>query len=201
MDIDHPLLDVSSGVKGHLLQQLLSVNEAVSRRELAALVGVAPGNASSVIQGLLDSGILLESKLGRASMVSINHDHLGVEVLKQFANVKLLLMKKLKERFQEIDPISHAWLFGSVARADSNGQSDIDILIISKDLDSEWLHEKLAFLDADIRRWTGNEVQFIEHTPDSWKQVVASKNRLGQHVAREGVCLKGPNLDFGIHTK
>jgi predicted nucleotidyltransferase len=96
----------------------------------------------------------------------------------------------------KIDSVSHAWLFGSVARGNSHGKSDIDLLIISKNLDDPVLHQKLSALDADVRNWTGNEIQFVEHTPDTWKQVASSQNRLVQQIQKDGIRLKGPLLNF-----
>jgi predicted nucleotidyltransferase/biotin operon repressor len=197
MNLEHPLLDFASGVRGMVLERLLELDEPVSRRELAAMLGIASGNASAVIQELIESGLVTEDRQGRASMVKINRLHLSVEFLVQIQRTKEILIHRLKARFLKIESISHAWLFGSVARGNSHGKSDIDLLIISKNLDDLALHQKLSTLDIDVRNWTGNEIQFVEHTPDTWKQVVSSQNRLVQQIQKDGICLKGPLLNFG----
>ena len=196
MNLDHPLLDFAGGVRGKVLEQLLELDESVSRRELAAMLGIASGNASAVIQELIDSGLVIENRQGRSSMVKINRLHLSDEFLVQIQRTKEVLIQRLMTRFLKIESISHAWLFGSVARGNSNGKSDIDLLIISKNLDDPALHQKLSALDADVQNWTGNEIQFIEHTPDTWKQVASSQNRLVQQIQKDGICLKGPLLNF-----
>ena len=197
MNFEHPLLDFAGGVRGKVLEQLLELDESVSRRELAAMLGIASGNASAVIQELIDSGLVIENRQGRSSMVKINRLLLSIEFLVQIQRTKEVLIQRLKTRFLKIESISHAWLFGSVARGNSHGKSDIDLLIISKNLDDPALHQKLSALDADVRNWTGNEIQFVEHTPDTWKQVASSQNRLVQQIQKDGVCLKGPPLNFG----
>lgn len=196
MNLEHPLLDFAGGVRGKVLEQLLELDESVSRRELAAMLGIASGNASAVIQELIDSGLVIEDRQGRSSMVKINRLHLSVESLVQIQRTKDILIQRLKTRFLKIESISHAWLFGSVARGNSHRKSDIDLLIISKNLDDPVLHQKLSALDADVRNWTGNEIQFVEHTPDTWKQVALSQNRLVQQIQKDGICLKGPLLNF-----
>jgi predicted nucleotidyltransferase/biotin operon repressor len=196
MNLEHPPLDFAGGVRGKVLEQLLELDESVSRRELAAMLGIASGNASAVIQELIDSGLVIEERQGRSSMVTINRLHLSVELLVQIQKTKDVLIQRLKTRFLKIESVSHAWLFGSVVRGNSHRKSDIDILIISKNLDDPVLHQKLSTLDADVRNWTGNEIQFVEHTPDSWKQVALSQNRLVQQIQKDGICLKGPLLNF-----
>jgi predicted nucleotidyltransferase/biotin operon repressor len=189
MNLEHPLLDFAGGVRGKVLEQLLELDESVSRRELAAMLGIASGNASAVIQELIDSGLVIEDRQGRSSMVKINRLHLSVEFLVQIQRTKEVLIQRLKTRFLKIESISHAGLFGSVARGNSHGKSDIDLLIISKNLDDPALHQKLSALDVDVQNWTGNEIQFVEHTPDTWKQVASSQNRLVQQIQKDGICL------------
>src|SRR5258706_607331 len=46
MDLGAPVLDVAPGVRGALLQALARLEQPVTRRQLASLAGVSPGNAS-----------------------------------------------------------------------------------------------------------------------------------------------------------
>ena len=69
MNLSAPTLDVSPSVRGALLQPFARLEQAVSRRQLAELAGVAPGNASGVIEELVRSGLVSEMVAGRSSMV------------------------------------------------------------------------------------------------------------------------------------
>ncbi|CAN5623890.1 hypothetical protein BH10ACT3_BH10ACT3_20350 [soil metagenome] len=84
-----------------------------------------------------------------------------------------------------------AWLFGSVARGDADGDSDIELLLVAHDLEAPELHANLAQLQADVRSWTGNDLQLVEHTPESWRKLVRSKNPLVQQVRLDGIALAG----------
>ena len=82
-------------------------------------------------------------------------------------------------------------MFGSVARGDADRESDIDVLIIAKDLQSADLHTRLSALTTDVRAWTGNEVQLVEHSPTSWRKLVRSKNPLVEQIRIDGIVLAG----------
>ena len=86
------------------------------------------------------------------------------------------LVRRLRERLSEWSELEGAWLSGSVARGDADGESDIDVLIVAEDLESSELHARVAQLQTDVRSWTGNELQLVEHSPESWRKLVRSKN-------------------------
>ena len=184
-------LDVAPAVRGALLQVLARLEQPVTRRQLAAAAGVAPGNASAVIEDLIRAGMVNETVAGRSSMVVLNRDHLAVGPLLALAGLRGELIRRLRERLSEWSDLEGAWLFGSVARGDADGESDIDLLIVAEDLHAANLHVSLAQLQADVRSWTGNDVQLVEHTPVSWRKLVRAKNPLVDGIRSDGVSLAG----------
>ena len=78
-----------------------------------------------------------------------------------------------------------------MARGDADGESDIDVLIVAHDLLAADLHTHVAQLQADVRSWTGNDLQLVEHTPESWRKLVRSKNPLVEQVRLDGIALAG----------
>ena len=60
------------------MQVLARLEQPVTRRQLAAVAGVAPGNASAVIEDLIRAGLVNETVAGRSSMVALNRNHLAV---------------------------------------------------------------------------------------------------------------------------
>jgi predicted nucleotidyltransferase len=82
-----------------------------------------------------------------------------------------------------------AWLFGSAARGDADGKSDIDLLIVANDLQAPDLHALMAQLQADVRSWTGNDLQLVEHTPESWRKLVRANNSLVEQIRFDGIAL------------
>jgi len=189
VDLGTPLLDVSAGVRGALLQTLTRLERPVTRRQLAAAAGVAPGHGSAVIDELVRSGLVTETRAGRASMVTLNREHLAAEPLLALAGLRGELIRRLRARLSGWSDLAAGWMFGSVARGDAGMGSDVDLLVVTEDPDSADLHGRLAQLHADVRSWTGNELQVVEHSPASWRRLVREKNPLVDEIRSDGIAL------------
>ena len=191
MDLGSPVLDVAPAVRGALLQALARLEQPVTRRRLAAAAGVAPGNASAVIEELIQAGLVSETVAGRSSMVVLNRDHLAAGPVLALAGLRGELIRRLRDRLSAWPELNGAWLFGSVARGDADSDSDVDLLIIADDLQSHDLHERLSRVQADVRSWTGNDLQLVEHSPSSWRKLVRAKNPLVEQIRMDGIALAG----------
>jgi predicted nucleotidyltransferase len=191
VDLGSPVLDVAPAVRGALLQVLARLEQPVTRRQLAAAAGVAPGNASAVIEELIQSGLVSETVAGRSSMVVLNRNHLAAGPVLALAGLRGELIRRLRERLSVWPDLHGAWLFGSVARGDADSDSDVDLLIVADDLQSPDLHERLSRLQADVRTWTGNDLQLVEHSRSSWRKLVRAKNPLVEQIRLDGIALAG----------
>ena len=189
MNLSAPTLDVSPSVRGAILQTLTRLEQPVSRRHLAELAGVAPGNASGVIEELVRSGLVSEMVAGRSSMVALNRQHLAAGPVVALAGLRGELIRRLRDRLAEWADLTGAWLFGSVARGDADGDSDIDLLLVVNDLDTPAFAERLAGLGSDVRAWTGNDLQVVEHDARSWQALLRGGNPLVEQVRRDGISL------------
>jgi predicted nucleotidyltransferase len=190
VNLGAPLLDVSVGVRGALLHQLARLEQAVRRRHLAA-AGVAPGHASAVVGELIRTGLVSETVAGRSSMVMLNRNHLAGAPLLALASLRGELVRRLREGLSGWPDLHAAWLFGSVPRGEATSDSDIDLFIVADDLDSSEAHDRLTELISDVRSWTGNETQVVEHSPSSWRRLVRAKNPLVAQIRRDGIALMG----------
>lgn len=101
------------------------------------------------------------------------------------------VIRRLRERLAEWSELEGAWLFGSVARGDADGDSDIDLLIVADDLESPEVHAHVARLQADVHSWTGNDMQLVEHTPVSWRKLVRGKSPFVSEIRTDGIALVG----------
>ena len=194
MDLGSPVLDVAPAVRGALLQALARLAQPVTRRQLAAVARVAPGNASAVIEELIQSGLVSETIAGRSSMVVLNRNHLAAGPVLALAGLRGELIRRLRKRLATWPDLHGSWLFGSVARGDADSDSDVDLLIVVDDLQSPDLHERLSRLQADVRSWTGNDLQLVEHSPSSWQKLVRVKNPLVQQIRQDGIALAGDTV-------
>jgi predicted nucleotidyltransferase len=189
VDLGSPILDIAPAVRGALLQALARLEQPVTRRQLAAAAGVAPGNASAVIEELIQAGLVSEMVAGRSSMVMLNRDHLVAGPVLALAGLRGELIRRLREQLSAWPDLHGAWLFGSVARGDADNDSDVDLLIVADDLESPEFHERLARLQADVRSWTGNDLQVVEHSQSSWRKLVRAKNPLVDQIRLDGITL------------
>lgn len=189
MNLGAPVLDVVPAVRGALLQVLARLERPVTRRQLASAAGVAPGNASTVVRDLIEAGLVRETPAGRSSMVMLNRSHLAAAPVLALAGLRGELIRRLRNRLSDWPDVLGAWLFGSVARGDANRNSDIDLLIVVRDPQSTDFHDRLARLQADVRNWTGNDLQLVEHSPASWRKLVRDKNPLVEQIRLDGVAL------------
>ena len=201
MNLGSPVLDIAPVVRGALLQALARLEQPVTRRQLAASAGVAPGNASTVIEELIRSGIVTETVAGRSSMVLLNRSHLVAGPLLALAGLRGELIRRLRERLSAWPDLRGAWLFGSVARGEAHKESDVDLLIVADDLETPDLHERLSQLQADVRVWTGNDLQLVEHSPTTWRKLVRSKNPLVEQIRLDGIALAGHTASLLERTK
>lgn len=191
MDLGSPVRDVAPGVRGSLLHALARLEQPVTRRRLAAAAGVAPGHASAVIEELIRAGLVSETVAGRSSMVVLNRDHLAAGPVLALAGLRGELIRRLRDRLSQCPDLDGAWLFGSVARGDADGESDVDVLIVAGDLEAPDLHSLMSRLHVDVRSWTGNDVQFVEHTPESWRRLIRTQNPLVEQIRLDGISLAG----------
>jgi predicted nucleotidyltransferase len=189
VNLSTPLADVAPGARGALLQTLVRLERPVARKQLSTAAGVNAGHGSSVIEGLITAGLVTETKVGRVSLVALNHDHLAAQAIVALAGLRGELIRRLRECLAEWPELSGAWLFGSVARGTSGPDSDIDVAIVAADLDSPDLHNRLTRLQSDVATWTGNDLQLVEHSPESWQMLKDSRNALVEQIRMDGIPL------------
>jgi predicted nucleotidyltransferase len=124
-------------------------------------------------------------------MVVLNRSHLAAGAVLALAGLRGELIRRLRERPSVWPDLVGAWLFGSVARGDADSGSDVDLLIVADDLESTELYERLSLLHADVRSWTGNDLQLVEHSQSSWRKLVRAKNPLVEQIRIDGIALAG----------
>ncbi len=189
MNLSAPLRDIVPGVRGELLDALIPLVQPVSRRRLAELAEVSAGHASSVISDLVLAGIVNEVQAGGASLVSLNRSHLATSYLEGIAGLGKEFISRLSQEIGRIDAVLGAWLFGSVARGDASPESDVDILIVSNNLESVEFHRSVSDLHINVRTWTGNDLEVVEHSSESFESLVEDKNPLIESIVRDGIAL------------
>jgi predicted nucleotidyltransferase len=112
---------------------LLHPDVALHVREIARVTGKAPGTLLRELDRLADAGILLRKRVGNQVQFQANggcpiYEDLR-NILKKTAGIADVLRAAL-ERL--VDRIRAAFVYGSVARGDERGGSDLDVMIVGE---------------------------------------------------------------------
>lgn len=121
---------VSSRVKAEVFRVLFGLNEPeLHLRELVRQSGLSLGTVQQELRGLVKSGLVLSRRDGnrlyfRANKSHPAHRELSALVLKT-GGLAGVLSKAL-----QVNEITLAFIFGSIARHESRPHSDVDLMVI-----------------------------------------------------------------------
>ena len=119
-----------------VLRCLYDSQQALAGREIARRAGLSPQQAHNVLKGLVTLGIAELKIAAPAHLFSLNRRHwLVTDVVRViFDSEKNWLDKMLKELCRALPPsVKSLILFGSAARGQLRGSSDIDLLVLIED--------------------------------------------------------------------
>lgn len=189
MELQTPFAVVTPTVDGDVLAVLARARQAFTLRDLARMIpnrsynglGLAADRLAS--QGIVDAG-----RTGNVRTYALNWEHLAAGPIAQLATARARLIDRLVDAFDAMPerPVFAA-LFGSAARGDMRPDSDIDLLIVHRDGDSERAHESASDLAHLVTRWTGNDARPVLYGESQ----ILPGDPLLSSVADEGVALVG----------
>lgn len=192
MDVAWPILDVIPGPRGRVLATLVRLAAGSTGRAVAAQAGVPPSTAARVLDDLVEAGLVEAVPAGRATLYRLNRGHLAASAVCELAGVRMEFVERLRRIVGGwlVQPAA-AWLFGSTARGDGDRSSDIDLLVVAPDgleprAAQRW-RRQVDQLAQDVTGWTGNDVQFVEHTRSTFASLEASGASLVDALRREGI--------------
>jgi len=190
LDATHPYADVIPGTRGALIATLAQLATPVTVRALARHASVSPQGALDVVNDLDDAGLLVVTRAGSALMVSLNRDHLAVDALTALVGLRGRLIERLTEELNGWSGLAGAWLYGSMARGDGGRQSDVDLLLIAAaNIEHPVWAQATTQLRDQVRGWTGNDTQLVEHSRESFARLVKRRNPLIAAVRADGIPL------------
>jgi len=104
-------------------------------REIAALLRVSHSNVQRALRTLVDLGFVSKKRIGRADVITVNKDHFAFPALRAM----FLLKRELPDRV--LADLRSAFrgsaisvtVFGSYARGEPDRESDLDVLVVTKD--------------------------------------------------------------------
>ena len=198
MDVSRPYTAVSSGIDIEVLVALAGTTRPLTGRRVAELVGHSQRGVLTVLDRLVEHGLVLRTAAGRALMHELNRDHLAAPAVELLAGMRAELVGRLREAFADwkVAPV-HASIFGSAARGDGNTRSDVDLFVVrpaSVDEEAAVWRSQVDGLIADVHSWTGNHAAIIEQAEPDLKRLQRSKPPVLKNLRRDGIDLVGTSL-------
>ncbi|MGD9754121.1 MAG: nucleotidyltransferase domain-containing protein [Acidimicrobiia bacterium] len=176
MNVSNPILDVIPGHRGTILAALAALTSGrVTGRQLAAHAGVPVTTTHRVLTELVDAGIVHAENVGASTLFHLNRSHLAAHAIIELASIRVTLAEQIQSAVHDFSyPPIAGWLFGSTARGDGTGASDIDIALVAPhgtDTDAPPWADDVAQLAATVHAITGNPVHIDSYTPAEFRKV------------------------------
>jgi predicted transcriptional regulator len=195
MDVSKPFSALSPNVDVDVLVALAGSNTPRSGREIARRAGRSKTGTQHVLDRLVEHGLVDCLQTGRASLYSLNRDHLLAQAVDQMAGARAELIHRLRARLDSwTTPAVHASLFGSAARGDGDVNSDIDVFVVrpaDTDADDEPWREQIDDLAECTRRWTGNHMGVAEVSETDLPHLRNARPPIVQQVQQDAIDLAG----------
>lgn len=198
MDVSAPHRAIVPGTEGDVLVELAAVDTPRSGRQVAERIGRSHVAVSRALQQLAVQGIVIARPHPPAILYSLNREHIAAPVVQAMADLRIELLRRLRELFAAWDPAPvHVSLFGSTARRDGDANSDVDLMVIRPDDvdadDPRW-EQQLGALSDDVHRWTGNHAQILEFTASELRSMSAVDHPTIANIRADAVLLAGTRL-------
>lgn len=195
---------LTSGYKQEILEELVdNPGYIFTINELAEKVSGSYNSVNNFLRELEEFEIVSFRKKGGSYLIEYNPDSRYHEVIKSLLRADNEPLEQAAERYAEKlynqlglkNQIRSIILFGSVARGTAGPNSDIDILVLSKqNTDTERLKEK-ARKTAQQLSLNFELVPVIEDSKE-FKNNFKHGKRFETNVKKDGIVLEGEAIDF-----
>ena len=157
--LDRPLAVFYEPRRVRVLDVLLVAAEELSGRAIAALAGISPTTANLALEELADAGLVTSRPVGRATLWRTAE---GAPVLEQLRSVARAGQDEVCDILVDAlgsEPVSIT-LYGSTARGTAGASSDVDILVVAPDEETESLFRRRSYVASRrLRALLGRPVQ------------------------------------------
>ncbi len=195
MDFVHPVHAVIPGAQGRVLAVLAATTAELNLTTLARLAGVSVAQASRVMPGLVELGLVERREVPPSSQFRLIRDNVASLAIIDLARSRDRALDLLGAVAGElpVSPVSIV-VFGSFARGAADERSDIDVIIVRPDEldedDDSWATSVEAWRGR-ARAITGNPVQLLELSESEVRARLSGMGELWSDVSRDGVSLHG----------
>ena len=153
--------------------------------ELRRLTGLGSASVQSELNRLTDAGLLVSERVGNLRSFKANADSAIFEELVSLTRKTLGLVPALGDALSPLSPrLQAACVFGSVASHTDTARSDVDVMLVGKDITLGEVLEQLAPLEQQWGRkinptmYSPQEFLTRRAEPDSFVNRVLSRPTL-----------------------
>jgi len=114
--------------------------------DIARSTGISCGTLYPSLNELLETRTIIQRKVGRSLLYTTNKHHILYPKIKELIDFEKRSLRTVAEEFITLLPkkeIASVVLFGSVARGQFTGKSDIDVLVVYKNKGVQQKVEKI----------------------------------------------------------
>ena len=180
-----------SKIRGRLLGFLFSNPEKTFYlSELARQVGTSAGNIQRELKRFIHDGLIRREKKGNMVFYTLNPSHALFHDLQSLI-VKTTGIEGALKRLVEKDRQIHlALLYGSFAKGEENGSSDIDLLVVSQG-ELKDFYSRLSELERQFNR----EINPTFYPPDEFRKKYQEKGSFLATILHKPLKVLKGNLD------
>lgn len=207
MLLDRPLdniLGQSSKVK--ILRFLVKSQAQLNGREIAKNVGLSHVKAHGALKDLTGQGLVKMRSVGRSLIYWLNEEHFLVKdiirpafekeetAFRQLSNIILNTIKPIR-------PLSII-LFGSFAKGNASGESDIDVVIVYRsNKRKEIMANDLVEAEKKITLIFGNHLAGVPFKLREFQRRLRTKDKFVNDIIRTGRVIYGTSISELINLK
>ncbi len=206
VDLSNPLRSLIPSLEGEVYRILTRSTAPLTGARIATLAdrGSEPGIRRALAR-LVEHGTVAATPIGSAILYSANRSHLLWPTIETAVREAEQTPLRLRSRIAEVaqrhrDPTREhdatVAIFGSVARASSRVDSDIDIAVVCPDPDLTEADQSLIDdLAADVAAWTGNVCNVYSLTVERLRELVEEDDPILGSWRADAVTVFGRDLN------
>ncbi len=195
MDFVRPVEAVIPGVQGRVLAVLVDTTAELSLRTLARLAGVSVAQASRVLPGLVELGLVERREVPPSSQFRLVRSNVGARAVMDLARSRNWVLETIGVGAGALPiPPASVIVFGSFARGAAGRESDVDVVVVRPDEISEDNQDWSASIESwrnEATATAGNTVQILEVSASEAQSRLRSNKQLWRDIQRDGVVIHG----------
>lgn len=197
MNLSAPLTSFMNDLDAVALRVIARSGAELTGRQIARLAGTGtPANIRLSLLRLVSIGLVRSAPAPHATMYSANRAHILWPAVEIMMNARQELNRRIAVFADTVAPegVTVA-LYGSVARGDSTGQSDIDLLVVfPDDVEPDDRDEFVTGLRDKVQLWSGNDAQIYDLSASALFRQQEKGDPIVDSWAADGIVVFGDSM-------